>query len=111
MICRETVGILHVRKVLLICICNAPLAECVRKVEVQWIGLELLSGKQRYLYMNLASLKDMQDALTCRVGGIDDAGRLFSIESRPCKHLHQKGRIDGVKRQRREDALALPDCF
>lgn len=103
----ETVGILQVRKVLLVRVRDALLAECVRKVEVQRIDLELLSGKQRYLDMDLASLKNMHDAPTSRRGGIGNAGRLFSIESRPCKHLHQKGRIDGVERQRREDAPAL----
>ena len=91
----ETVGILQVRKVLLVRVRDALLAEYVRKVEVQRIDLELLSGKQRYLDMDLASLKNMHDAPTSRRGGIGNAGRLFSIESRPCKHLHQKGRIDG----------------
>ena len=70
----ETVGILQVRKVLLVRVRDALLAECVRKVEVQRIDLELLSGKQRYLDMDLASLKNMHDAPTSRRGGIGTAG-------------------------------------
>lgn len=81
MIRREMVGILHVRKVLFVGVCDAPLAECVRKVEVQRIGLELLSGKLRNLDMDLVGLKDMQDASTCRVGDSGDAS--LSSQSNP----------------------------
>ena len=88
----ETVGILQVRKVLLVRVRDALLAEYVRKVEVQRIGLELLSGKLRNLDMDLVGLKDMQDASTCRVGDSGDASHLLAVESRLCEHLCQKVR-------------------
>ena len=105
----ETVGILQVRKVLLVRVRDALLAEYVRKVEVQRIGLELLSGKLRNLDMDLVGLKDMQDALDVQSWRQRRCqSPLLAVESRLCEHLCQKGRINGVEWQRREDALSLP---
>ena len=95
----ETVGILHVRKVLPVRVCDALLAERVRKVEVQRIGLELLSGKQRYLDLDFARLKDMKDAPTRRVGDVGDAGYLFNGKPVLRKHFLQKKRIYRIERQ------------